>query len=180
MLTDNVLLEIFDHYGESDDRYFYCVWQWQLLAHVSCPRWRQIISASPRRVVLQLLCKHETLVRKNLGIWPAIHIIMLYRSGIWPSDQDNVIAALEHPDRVCRITLSLATTSQLGKIAAAVLRQPFSVLTHFSISSWPDSGHAPVLPGGLLGGSAPFLQQFKLCSTLVPVSSATCVSFFGQ
>ena len=105
MLTDNVLLEIFDHYGESDDQYFYCVWQWQLLAHVSCRRWRQIISASPRRVVLQLLCKHETPVRKNLGIWPAIHIIMLYRSGIWPSHDDNVIAALEHPYHVCRVTL---------------------------------------------------------------------------
>ena len=75
------------------------------MAHVSCRRWRQIIFASPRRLVLQLLCKHETLVRKNLGIWPAIHIIMLYRSGIWPSHDDNVIAALEHPYHVCRVTL---------------------------------------------------------------------------
>ena len=166
MLTDNVLLEIFDHYRESDDdQYFYCVWKWQLLAHV-CRRWRQIIFASPRRLVLQLLCKHETPVRKNLDIWPAIPIIMLYWGGIQPSDEDNVIAALEHPDRVRRVMLSV-TTLQLGKFAA-VLRQPFPVLTHFSISSSPDRGNAPVLPGGLLGGSAPCLEHFKLCGTPFP------------
>jgi hypothetical protein len=114
MLTDNVLLELFDLYREGDDWYFDCVWQWHLLAHV-CQRWRQIIFASPHHLALQLLCKHETPVRKHLGIWPTIPIIMLYWSGIMPSDEDNVIAALEHPNRVCCVTLS-ATRSQWERL----------------------------------------------------------------
>ena len=175
MLTDNVLLEIFDHYRKSDDQYrdSYCVWQWQLLAHV-CRRWRQIIFASPRRLVLQLLCKSGTPVRKNLGIWPVIPIVIEYWGGLCSSDEDNAIAALEHPERVCRVTL-FATNLQLGKIAA-LLQEPFPLLTHFSISSGSDRVNAPVLPGGFLGGCALSLRQFELCGTLFPALPAFLLS----
>ena len=65
VLTDNVLLEIFDfcREPESEDQSFYYIWEWQLLAQV-CRRWRQIIFASPRRLNLLLLCKEGTPVRK--------------------------------------------------------------------------------------------------------------------
>ena len=137
VLTDNVLLEIFGfcQEPESDNQSLYYVWEWQLLAQV-CRRWRQIIFASPCRLNLQLLCKEGTPVRKYLGIWPVIPILMQYGARIRPSDEDNVIAALEHPDRVCRLGLSV-TGAQLAKMSAEI---PFPVLTHLSISSECETG----------------------------------------
>ncbi|KAH9018183.1 hypothetical protein EDB83DRAFT_2528460 [Lactarius deliciosus] len=141
MLTDNVLVEIFDFCRKDHDQYpSGPVWKWHILAHVS-RRWRQIILASPRRLNLEILCTDGTPVRKNLGIWPDIPIVMQYGLQDWdtitPNDEDNVIAALEHPDR-----------------------GPFPVLTRLSISS--DGANVPVIPSDFLGGSARCLQEFRL------------------
>ncbi|KAH9012100.1 hypothetical protein EDB85DRAFT_1038061 [Lactarius pseudohatsudake] len=77
---DNVLLEIFDSYRRDHNlcgSHFYSIWDWHRLVHV-CPRWREIIFSSPRRLNLQLLCTHGTPVRKNLGCWPLFPIIVDY------------------------------------------------------------------------------------------------------
>ena len=152
MLPDDVLLEIFDLYRKNHE----CPQQWRFLVHV-CRRWRQITFASPRRLNLQVLCKHGTPVRKYLDIWPTFPIVVAYGSAIAPDDEDNAIAALEHPDRVCRIELHV-TESQIGKIVT-VMQVPFPVLTQFSLATDLD---VPVIPSGLLGGSAPCLQKIKL------------------
>ncbi|KAH9169986.1 hypothetical protein EDB89DRAFT_2072464 [Lactarius sanguifluus] len=77
-LTVNALVEIFDFCRRD---HIQCssrpVWKWHLLAHV-CRRWRQIIFASPRRLHLEILCTDGTPVRKDLGIWPAIPIVIQY------------------------------------------------------------------------------------------------------
>jgi hypothetical protein len=129
-----------------------------LASHV-CRRWRQIIFASPRRLDLQLLCTDGTPFREILGIWPTIPIIVLLWSGIQPRDEDNLIAALEHPDRVSRIKLSV-DESQLGKIAT-LMQEPLPLLAHLSISS--HLGNVSALPDGFLGGSAPSLHELELC-----------------
>jgi hypothetical protein len=85
-------------------------------------------------------------------------IIAIPAGGITPSDEDNVVAALEHPDRVCYVRLAV-TDSQLGKIAT-VMQEPFPVLTHLHIGS--DDGSAPVLPTKFMGASAPRLQTIYL------------------
>ena len=126
------------------------------LVHV-CQNWRQLVFASRHRLNLHFLCTHRTPVRKNLGIWPALPIVIDYHysgSGITPNDEDNVICALEHPDHVCYVRLDM-TGSQLGKMAT-VMQEPFPVLTpRLFIGS--DDIDAPVLPGTFLGGSAPCL-----------------------
>jgi hypothetical protein len=162
MLPDNVLLEIFDFYQENDDP-TYPVWKWHILVHV-CRRWRQIVFASPHRLNLQIHCSFRTPVRNNLGIWPILPIVInYYRPGnvITPSDEDNVIAALEHLDRVCDVRLVL-TGSESEKITT-VMQQPFPVL--MSLHIWhiePTDGSVPVLPVEFLGGSAPRLQEIYL------------------
>ena len=165
VLTDNVLLEIFDfcREPESEDQSFYYIWEWQLLAQV-CRRWRQIIFASPRRLNLLLLCKEGTPVRKYLGIWPVIPILIQYGALIRPSDEDNVIAALEHPDRVCRVGLSV-TGAQLAKMST-VIQQPFPMLSHLSICSKSETGL--VLPSKFLGGFAPCLQELYVAGIAFP------------
>jgi hypothetical protein len=74
---------------------------WTLPAHV-CQSWRQVIFESPHHLNLQIHCTHGTPVKKHLGIWPAFPIVInYYRVKARPRDQDNILSALGHPDRVC-------------------------------------------------------------------------------
>ncbi len=169
MLPDNVLLEIFDFCRMDHDAHgfpFHPILEWRKLVHV-CQKWRHIVFASPLRLDLQLLCTHGTPVRKNLGSWPPFPLIIDYYT-YWGADdcknlnlddEDDVIAALENPDRVRYVGISV-TSSMLGKMAAA-MQDPFPMLTHLWLSS--KDGNVPVLPRTFLGGSAPSLRvaQFE-------------------
>ncbi|KAH9169989.1 hypothetical protein EDB89DRAFT_2072467 [Lactarius sanguifluus] len=178
-LTDNALVEIFDFCRKD---HIQCssrpVWKWHLLVHV-CRRWRQIIFASPRRLHLEILCTDGTPVRKNLGVWPAIPIVIQYNLYDWdattPDDEDNVIAALEHPDRVCRVRLHV-TGSQLRRIAT-VMQTPFPVLTCLSISS--EDANVPLIPSGFLAGSAPCLREIEFTSVPFPALPTIRLSVSG-
>ncbi len=128
-----------------------------------CHRWRHIVFGSPRRLDLRLLCTHGTPVRKNLGCLPAFPIVIHYCRGI-PNDVDNIIAALEHPDRIHHLDLKLLG-SQLRKVVA-VMQVPFPALTHLSLES--EDKNAPVLPDEFLGGSAPFIQEITLKGVIFP------------
>ncbi|KAH9172881.1 hypothetical protein EDB89DRAFT_842298 [Lactarius sanguifluus] len=173
LLPDHVLVEIFDFCRKSYDQYqtfFHPAWNWHFLVHV-CQRWRQVVFASPHRLNLQILCTYGTPVRKSLGIWPAFPVVIDYRypyskRGDTPNDhdEDNVIAALEHPDRVCYVGLRI-TGSLLGKMAT-VVQKPFPVLTRLFILS--EGENAPVLPGGFLVESAPRLQEITLSCISYP------------
>ena len=103
---------------------------------------------------------YGTPVRKNLGIWPAFPIDLQFCSSIEPSlkEQDNAIATLEHRDRVHSVRLS-ARGPQLAKFAA-LMQEPFPVLTHFYLSTLCED--TLVLTAGFLGGSAPHLQEITL------------------
>ena len=96
-------------------------WKWHRLAHI-CQRWRHIIFDSPRSLNLQLFCTYGTPVKNNLNCWPALPINMEYRrkpsvrfydSVINPnseiSDEDNIMAALQNSDRICKIQLNMTT-----------------------------------------------------------------------
>jgi hypothetical protein len=166
ILPNDALFQIFDfcRVGHNPlESPFHPVWQWQRLIHV-CRRWRLIIFSSPRRLDLCLRCKLGTPVRKNLDLWPAFPIIVDYinsprhTSKISPNDDDNVIAALEHPDRVrC---LKLPVTSSLLEKVATVAREPFPTLAQLWLSS--KGGNVSVLPSEFLGGTAPRLRSFHL------------------
>ena len=165
MLPDNVLLEIFDSYRNNHDYYtqaYFIVWKWHLLAHV-CRRWRHIIFESPRRLDLQILCVPGTPVRKHLGIWPDFPIALDYSNmaslNVSPDDEDNIIAALEHPSRVCHFLLSSTWWSE--KIATA-MQKPFPALRTLVIVSPRNFVPELSIPDGFLGGSAPFLQNITL------------------
>ena len=137
---------------------------WRQLMHV-CRRWRQIIFQSPRRLNLQILCTFNKRFKKSLGIWPCFPIAIKHRNFRLDSiDQDDVIAALEHRDRVFCIELNI-TGSQLEEMAT-VLQKPFPVLTHLDICSKDDENLD--LPGGFLGGSAPCLEQISLSHISFP------------
>jgi hypothetical protein len=128
---------------------------------------------SPRRLNLQIRCTYiiGTPARKNLGIWPAFPIFI---DGLWimPICEDNVIATLQHPDRVSFVRLHV-TGSQLANMAT-VMQEPFPMLKHLHISS--RDGNAPVLPAEFLGGSAPCLQAIHLDGIPFPASPTLLLS----
>jgi hypothetical protein len=166
LLPDSVLLEIFDFCRMDHDAHgfpFPPILQWRTLVHV-CQRWRLIIFASPLRLDLQLLCTHGTPVKKNLDTWPPLPLIIDYYT-FWDdgksptlSEEEDVITALNHPDRVRYVGISV-TNSLLGKMAAA-MQEPFPMLTHLWLSS--KDGNVPVLPGSFLGGFTPRLRVAHL------------------
>ena len=109
--------------------HFRPVLEWHRPIHV-CRRWRQTVLPSPRRLGLYLLYTRGTLVRKNLRRWPVFPIISDYvrhlrynYNTLSPKDEDdNIVAALEHPDRVRSLKL-LVTSLPLGIVATGFVRK---------------------------------------------------------
>ena len=167
MLIDDILLEIFDFCRRMiHDNHPFCpplhsVSNWCILVHV-CRRWRQIIFESPHRLNLRILCTYRTPVRTNLGIWPALPIVLdLCSQGLFePQDEHNVITTLQHRDRVCSVRL-YTSSSQLAK-AVAVMQEPLPMLTDLYMRPTTVTEDLPVLTAEFLGGSAPNLQEITL------------------
>ena len=170
ILPDDVLLEIFNFCGVDHHQhhrtlqsFIYPELKWHRLIHV-CVRWRQIIFLSPHRLDLYILCTMGSPVQKKL--WPAFPIILHYPhhyphlATISSKDEANIIVALEHPDRVRSLQLSV-TSSLLGKMATVTQTQkPFPLLTELWLSS--EGGSLSVVPSAFLGGSAPRLRRIHL------------------
>ena len=158
-LTDNSLLEIFNFYVDENG-----INAWYRLLRV-CQRWRYIIFASPLRLHLKLLCSARTPVREMLGIWPALPItIQDYSSpASLIKGADNIIAALEHSDRVWEISLRGVPSWILERFVAA-MQVPFPELRNLVLRSNDEMARmAPVLlPRSFLGGSAPHLRSCVL------------------
>jgi hypothetical protein len=177
MLADNVFLQIFYFYqyfyrldpNIRDPRYRGSVMplsEWRPLMHV-CRRWRQIIFDSPRRLNLQILCTRSNRFQESIGVWPDFPIAIKSCSSIPTSwiDEDDVMAALEQPDRVICIEIMGAQLEMLG----TVLQKPFPVLTHLLIfSSDIILGEDLDLFDGFLGGSAPRLEDLTLLDLSLP------------
>ena len=128
MLPDNVLLEIFDFYRMADIQSLRGrPWRWHKLVHI-CQCWRQVIFASPLRLDLQLTCSYGTPVRRPSGCWPPLPLAIQYgglpgRDPPAPEDDDNIIAAFQHPKRIWKIGLTLTNT--LLKRLEPLVQEPF-------------------------------------------------------
>ena len=119
---------------------------------------------SPRRLDLTLFCTYGTPVRKHLGCLPPVPVIVDYLTfsnlALRPvlDYEDDIIAALEHPERVRIIKLSV--TSHLLEMMALVIQESFPALTTLWLSS--KDRNAPVLPDAFSIGPAPHLLQILL------------------
>ena len=153
---------------------------WKNLTDV-CRRWREIIFASPRFLDLQLKCTGRTPTRRSLDIWPPFPIaISEYRSELDDKGQDNIIAALEHHDRVIQIHLESFEIFP-AETFSALSQKPFPVLTRLNLKTYDNI--AQVLGEQFLGGSTPCLQHFCLHNIAFPTFpklalSCSSLSFF--
>ena len=138
--------------NEEDERYSYDAWY--PLVHV-CQRWRYVVFESPRRLNLRLHCTRRR-VREMLGVWPALPIV-IWDIESFTSDEDNIVAALEHRDRVCDIKLGSFTRLQCEKLVP-LMQESFPALAKLHIQSYSTIDEPLVLPDSFLGGSAPHLR----------------------
>jgi hypothetical protein len=182
-LPDDVLLDIFDFYLRADIPYPSVAGGrnvplrldlWHTLVHV-CRRWRWIVSASPRRLKLNLLCTERRPVKRN--IWPEIPIFIwatIPKSGRSRSQGvKNIVAALkQHHNRVCRIAFWDIPNSLLKKFAS--IKTSFPALTHLML--WSTDERAPVLLDSFLEGSAPRLQLLFFQNITFPASGKLLLS----
>ena len=156
MLPDVALLGIFEYYMTLE----YWIEAWHTLVHV-CRNWRIVIFGSSRRLDLRLFCSPDTPVREMLDVWPPLPIIThgldCEKWGV-----DNIIAALEHADRICQLILFDFKLSifQWEKVLAAMLL-PFPALTTLQLHLTMRET-ASIVPASFLGGSAPRLQTLEL------------------
>jgi len=123
------------------------------------------VFGSPRHLDLQLFCTTGTSARKTLDIWPVLPLLI--HDYVSESSVDNVVAVLEHSDRIRQISLSCLTTSQIDneKVWAA-MQVPFPELTGLALESRSET--APFLPDSFLGGSAPRLRTLALYAIPFP------------
>ncbi|KAI0276701.1 hypothetical protein BGY98DRAFT_688436 [Russula aff. rugulosa BPL654] len=103
---------------------------WQSLVHV-CRRWRGLIFASPRHLNLQLFCKPGISARKTLDVWPALPLLI--EGDVSEMSVGNIIAELEHNDRILQIYLDCHPTSQFERL--------WTAMQFFPIHSWVDLRH---------------------------------------
>jgi hypothetical protein len=170
ILPDDVLLEIFDHHRLAAQEYaLFGPWEWHRLAHV-CQRWRSVIFASPRRLNLRLVYTYRKPVRKDLECWPPLPISIWYprlvlHHPLSPTDEVNVISALEFPDRICEINLTL--TRPLLEKLTPLMQDQFPALEYLQLGS-RDLMESLVLPSEFLGRFTPRLRHIDLDGTPFP------------
>ena len=151
-LPDNALLKTFEFYLDEAR-----IEGWITLMHVS-RKWRSVVLGSARRLNLRLHYRARTRVREAVDIWPLFPIVISGNDS-QESGVDNVIAALEHNDRVCGVELWDVQCFQMEKVLAA-MQVSFPALTYLDLASKDKMG--PVVPDSFLGGSAPRLRSLSL------------------
>ena len=185
MLAGDILLEIFDFYLDEDvdenigqaSSEKQRIEEWITLAHV-CRRWRNVVFQSPLRLNLRLLCTHKSRARDILDIWPAPLPLIIHKIDNNFDDEssnvDNIIAALEHNDRVCKIQLCWFSSSQFGYAKdSAAMQKPFPELIDLQLGPYIHDGPVskstePILPDSFLGGTAPHLRLLEFDGVQFP------------
>ena len=174
-LPDDALIEIFSIYVEGEYQTYDGEFGikrlevWYALVHV-CQRWRNLIFASPRRLNLRLVCTSTTPVKKILDIWPTFPIVLhewILDSNAQLSikNADNIIAALQHRDRLYQICLGFDSIP-IFYACTTMMQESFHALSHLYLLSRIEPAH--VLPDSFLGGFAPSLRTLVLSGITFP------------
>ena len=169
ILPDEALLEIFSFYLVEASNY---IEPWLPLVHV-CRRWRSIVFASPRHLDVRVFYTPKRQLEAMLDIWPNLPIYILrtwadrHKPSRW-QHESNLIAALEHTNRICQIQLKGRSPSEFEGLLPAMQKQ-FPTLTGLDIECFQYGFlGALALPEAFLGGSAQHLRSCNLSAVEFP------------
>ena len=149
---------------------------WYKLAQV-CRRWRYLILASPSQLDLHLLCTHGVPIVDMLAHSPPLPLTLYYAAGkcrTAKKDEEGILLALRHSDRVHYIALRLPTPV-LRKIFTTMDKQ-FSILERFYIFSMTEGETSLVLPRTF---QAPHLRHLSLLRVALPIGSPLLTTTVG-
>ena len=165
---DDLLIYIFKLYQREfdDDHECYYTWRWLAVVHV-CKRWRRIIFAWPHHIDVRLDCRSGTAVAKALDVWPNSPVsIRPPINYLNESGRGDLIAALEHRDRIVGIDFSAGLSNPQLERCAALMQESFPFLRILSLRCY--SANPPVMTDAFLSGSAPRLQKLILYNVPFP------------
>ena len=177
-LNHDVLLNIFHWYrlGNTTDGFDrgWNLERWWYKPIQVCRTWRHLILASPTRLDLHLVCTYGTPVTTMLTYSPPLPLIIYYpgRPGdAAGKDEEDVLFALQHRERVRRIHVRAPAASLPGLLYA--MNGEYSALQRLVVRSHTDkpgaaSGTDVELPAKL---QAPLLRRLTLSDVRLPVGS---------
>jgi hypothetical protein len=135
-------------------------WPWHRLAHVF-RKWRHVISISPCRLGLWILCKFGAPIGNILRSRPTLSIAVRFNTSrktkLIPR---NIMIAFRRPDRLREISLYMPS-SIIGPIVE-VIQKPCQALESIRISVNDATGPSILVRNAFLGGSATRLREIKL------------------
>lgn len=147
---------------------------WYKLAH-TCRRWRYLLFASASYLGLSLVCSYGTQLAAILAHSPPIPLIIDHIGNrITAKDQDRIILALQHRDRVRRIRLKMPL-SGLYRISSA-FDQEFPILDYLYIEAITEENPTLILP---ITFQAPRLRHLILIKIGLPVRSPLLIDAMG-
>ncbi|KAI9461533.1 hypothetical protein F5148DRAFT_1315956 [Russula earlei] len=141
---------------------------WYTFAHV-CRRWRHLVLGSASHLGLCLLCTYGTPVADMLAQSPALPLVMDYiniQCELTAQDEEGMLLALRHRDRVRRIRLWMPVAN-LEKLIAA-MDDEFPMLDYLYIMPPAKHDTPLVLPETL---QAPHLRHLILDDFAFPIGA---------
>jgi len=150
---------------------------WFKFAHV-CQKWRRAVLASPNRLKLALIYPSRVALEDLLAYSPPLPLVIYWRESISNQGQvDDIFLALQHPDRLCRITLYPPFNLQ-GVYRS--LNGHFPVLETLELygiagvrTAWPSAFEAPNLRHLYLSDLTLLPPQLSRVPVISPASLVT-------
>jgi hypothetical protein len=142
-----------------------------------CGRWRYLTLGSPSWLGLHLLCTHGVPIAKMLAHFPSLSLAIYYSEDVHKTteeDEQGILLALRHSDRVHHISLRLSPM-KLRKIIRTMDEQ-FPILEHLHIVSHYLSDGAWMLPRTF---QAPQLRHIWLWDSGFPIGSPLLTTSAG-
>ena len=191
ILDDDSLLNIFHLYRrlliyeEKDDEIYFLVeggWDrerwWYKLVQV-CRRWRYLMLGSASHLDLCLLCTYGTPVTDMLAHSPPLPLIIDYfdfdeSHDITTRDEENILLALQHHDRVRRIRLQMPIPNPRRIIVA--IDGEFPMLESLFLWNPANINRSLIFPKTF---QAPHLRCLILDDIVYPIGSPSITTAVG-
>ena len=149
---------------------------WYKLARV-CQRWRTLILGSASYLSLYLVCTLGTPVAEMLAHSPPLPLIVDFNAerDITTEDEEGIILALGHRDRVSRLRLQIPFPNLQRLIMA--MDEEYPALEYLILGSWMDVEGATLILSGTL--QAPHLRHLALRGFALSLGSRLLTTAVG-
>ena len=142
-----------------------------------CRRWRYLVFASASHLRLSLVCTRGTPVADMLAHSPPLPLIIKHSDEareMTAEDEEGIILALQHRDRVCRVSLQIPT-SNLQKVLLT-MDDEFPILEYLDIGPQIKHNMGFLLPKTF---QAPHLRHLLLINFAIPIRSPLLTTAVG-